>query len=312
MDIRAAELEHFLKNKTALVHVEVIEVKGSAPREKGAFMLVNKQDSIGTIGGGNLEFVAIDKAKKMLIDGEKKQILEIKLGANSAQCCGGVVKINLQILDEKQQIDLLKQVRKAEKNLFHIYLFGAGHVGKAMANLLAFMPYNVTLIDSRQNMMNNLPPIIKTINSPIPETIVRDAKPNSAFVVFTHDHALDFLIVSEVLQRKDAIYVGMIGSKTKRIKFEKYFKNQGGDIAQLANVTCPIGGGVGEGLEQPDGDIKNKGGGVPVSSTGQAQNSDIRERDIKSEANSGELLVDKRPAIIAALTLSEIISNIKS
>jgi len=266
MDFRAVELERFLANNAAILRVKVVEAKGSTPRDIDAFMLVSEKVSIGTIGGGQLEFEAIKTAKKMLITKQSVQDLEIKLGVNNAQCCGGVVTLNFQILSEKQKTILHEITKKTEKNLPHIYLFGAGHVGRALANQLALLPYNVTITDTRPNALNELPPIINCKISAIPEAIVREANPNSSFVIFTHDHALDFLILSEVLNKKDAIYAGMIGSKTKRVKFEKYYKNEGGDIALLSQITCPIGGDT-----------------------------------------SG----DKRPQIIAALTLGEIISTLQ-
>jgi len=265
VDIRFAQLKNFIEIYPCIL-VNVQEVKGSTPREKDAFMLVNEKNSIGTIGGGNLEFLAIEQAKKMLDNNEAEQILDITLGKDSAQCCGGFVKLKLQILENKSLENLIKKIKKQEENLPRIYLFGAGHVGKALANLLAQMPYKTTLIDTRPNVMINIAPNIKTKITPLPETIIRQAKPNSAFVIFTHDHALDFLLLSEILNRNDFSFAGMIGSKTKRKKFEKFYLKNNGTKENLQKITCPIG---------------------------------------------SDTLVDKRPAIIAALTLAQIISNIK-
>jgi xanthine dehydrogenase accessory factor len=264
VDIRLVEIENFIKQAPCVI-VSVIEAKGSTPRNIDAFMLVNEQNSLGTIGGGNLEFLAIEQTKKMLAKNEKEQELALALNEKSNQCCGGRVKLKLQFLDIELQENLLKKVKQQEENLPHIYLFGAGHVGKALANLLAQMPYKTTLIDTRPDVMSDIAPNIKTKLTPLPETIVKKAKANSAFVIVTHDHALDFLILAEVLKRDDANYTGMIGSKTKRKKFEKYFLKNDGNQAQLVKIICPIG---------------------------------------------SKELVDKRPQIIAALTLGEIIANI--
>ncbi len=269
MDIRLAEIDSFLITATPSIKINILETKGSTPRNTDAFMLVNERQTIGTIGGGNLEFLAIENAKKMLFSGETEQELEISLGAKTTQCCGGWVKIKLQILDEKQRRLLLKKTKIQEATLPEIYLFGAGHVGKALANLLAFMPYNTSLIDTRKDIVFDSPITIRTIITPLPETVIKQAKANSAFVVFTHDHALDFLIMAEVLKRNDVSYAGMIGSKTKCKKFAGWLLKNSGNEKQLAKITCPIG-------------------------------------HSQTNVKAG----DKRPNIIAALTLGEIISNI--
>ncbi len=269
MDIRLVTVKKFI-NSAPCVLVRIIKIKGSTPRNIDALMLVNEQNSLGTIGGGTLEFLAIEQAKKMLKTNMKQQELEFALNEKVNQCCGGRVKLKLQLLDEMQSKNLLQKIKTQEENQPHIYLFGAGHVGKILANLLEFMPYQTMLIDTRANVMANIAPNIKTKITPLPEVIVRKAKAKSAFVIFTHDHKLDFLLMNEILKLNNFTYAGMIGSKTKRKKFEKYYISNGGDQQQLERMICPIG------------------------NTGLV----------------GSLPVDKRPQIIAALTLGEIISNI--
>ena len=87
------------------------------------------------------------------------------------------------------------------------------------------------------------PPRLVTRLTPMPEEMVRQAPAGSAFVVLTHDHALDFLIVAEALKRPDAAYVGMIGSKTKKATFKSwYLKTAGGTEAAFSRLVSPIGG----------------------------------------------------------------------
>ncbi len=265
MELRAAKIEQFLAQNKSVILVSVKQVKGSTPRDIDAKMLVSANKSIGTIGGGKLEFSAIEKAQIMLKNKQGEQELEISLGIKSQQCCGGFVKLKLELIDENISQKLLEEAREQEETLPCIYLFGAGHVGIALANLLAQMPYKTTLIDSRGNLAPDNIANIELIISPLPEAIARAAKPNSAFVVFTHDHELDFLILSEILKINTVKYVGMIGSKTKKKKFESWFIKNAGTNQQLEKLTCPIGG--------------NEVG-------------------------------DKRPNIIAALTLSEIIGRL--
>jgi xanthine dehydrogenase accessory factor len=88
-----------------------------------------------------------------------------------------------------------------------------------------------------------MPDEVEARLTPVPEEAVREAPPGSAYVVLTHDHSLDFLIVAEALRRTDAAYVGMIGSKTKRATFRSwYLREAGGSEADLARLVCPIGG----------------------------------------------------------------------
>ena len=88
-----------------------------------------------------------------------------------------------------------------------------------------------------------MPSGVKTTLTPVPEEVVRKAEPGAAFIVLTHDHALDFMIVAEALKRKDAAYVGMIGSKTKKATFRSWFlKSAGGTEQEFSHLVSPIGG----------------------------------------------------------------------
>src|SRR5690606_17295934 len=108
---------------------------------------------------------------------------------------------------------------------------------------LALLPLSVTVAETRAEALEGLPQSVAPLLTPVPEEVVREAPPGAAFVVLTHDHALDFLIVAEALKRSDAAYVGMIGSKTKRATFRNwYLREAGGADADLARLVSPIGG----------------------------------------------------------------------
>src|SRR5690606_7006493 len=108
---------------------------------------------------------------------------------------------------------------------------------------LALLPLSVTVAETRAEALEGLPQSVAPLLTPVPEEVVREAPPGSAFVVLTHDHALDFLIVAEALKRADAAYVGMIGSKTKKATFRSWFlKTAGGTETQFARLVSPIGG----------------------------------------------------------------------
>ncbi|EHS51059.1 XshC-Cox1-family protein, partial [Rhizobium sp. PDO1-076] len=130
-------VDHFLSTHPALVFVKVTDAKGSTPREAGAYMLVAPAAVYATIGGGHLEFLAIDKARAMLAAGEASATLDIPLGPEIGQCCGGRVVLALTSLDAQARADLLAREEAARELRPEIHLYGAGHVGLALAAALA-------------------------------------------------------------------------------------------------------------------------------------------------------------------------------
>jgi len=110
-----------------------------------------------------------------------------------------------------------------------------------LAQILSLLPVKVEVIDTRHDELSMLAPGIAHRLVAMPEAVVRSAPEGSAFVILTHDHALDFLIAHEALARNDAAYVGMVGSRTKRAKFSSWFLEQGGDAGALNKLILPIG-----------------------------------------------------------------------
>lgn len=209
-----------------MIRVRVISARGSTPREAGAEMIVTADDTQGTIGGGQLEYMAIDRARQMLARGEAEARMDIPLGPEIGQCCGGRVVLSL---------DRHAPTRDAHSD---VLIFGAGHVGRALARALQPLPVNALLIDSRpEELARATGP---TLLTPLPEAQIRPAPPGSSVVILTHDHALDFLLAAEALSRTDLAYVGMIGSATKRTQFTRFARQRGIDPTPL---TCPIGAG---------------------------------------------------------------------
>lgn len=235
-------IEGFLAAPGAAVAVTVSEAKGSTPREAGTVMLVSADAIFGTIGGGQLEYMAIDHARRMLGDGSGQERLDIPLGPEIGQCCGGHVRLELKRIDDELAARLAEQAIAEDAEKPEVYLFGAGHVGHALAEALALLPVKAIVVDNRHEELQGFGETIDTRLVAMPESVVRDASARSAFVVLTHDHALDFLIVTEALQRRDAAYVGMIGSRTKRATFKNWFLKNGGTAEQFAPLVSPIGG----------------------------------------------------------------------
>ncbi|MFN3524760.1 MAG: xanthine dehydrogenase accessory protein XdhC [Paracoccus sp. (in: a-proteobacteria)] len=209
-----------------MIRVRVTSARGSTPREAGAEMVVGPDTTQGTIGGGQLEYMAIDRARQMLARGEGQAQMDIPLGPEIGQCCGGHVLIALDREGPTPQVHP------------DVLIFGAGHVGRALARALQPLPVNATLIDSRaEELALATGPVLLT---PLPEAQIRSARPGTSVVILTHDHALDFLLAAEALARPDLPYIGMIGSATKRAQFSRFARSRDIDPTPL---ICPIGAG---------------------------------------------------------------------
>lgn len=235
------ELDAFLARHDGIVRVEVVRARGSAPRDAGTEMLVARDSILGTIGGGQLEYMAIDEARALLARGEDEGRMDVPLGPEIGQCCGGRVAISLARLDDESRASLRAAVARRNDERPEVLVFGAGHVGRALAAALALLPVRAVLIDGRAAELALAPKGIETRLAAIPEAEIRAARPGSAFVILTHDHALDFLLAAEALARGDASYVGMIGSKTKRASFVNWCRREGGPGTDA--LVCPIGAG---------------------------------------------------------------------
>ncbi|MER8750574.1 xanthine dehydrogenase accessory protein XdhC [Mesorhizobium sp. M1050] len=248
MNSKVQSLKDFLAGQGRIALVEVAGTKGSTPREKGALMLVSQSAILGTIGGGQLEYMAIDKARQMLFSpsrGERRRAatLDVPLGPEIGQCCGGRVEVLIRLVDAALAAELVAAAEAEEAQLPHVYIFGGGHVGQALASTIALLPVYGVVIETRAEALEGMPETVETRLTPIPEAMVRDAPAGAAFAILTHDHALDFLIVAEALKRGDAAYVGMIGSKTKKATFKNWFlKSADGSEAEFARLISPIGG----------------------------------------------------------------------
>ena len=236
--------QRWLKGARAAIVIEVIRARGSAPRDADTRMLVAAEEFIGTIGGGHLEMKAIERARGMLSAGIFDPREEhFPLGPALGQCCGGAVTIAYHALTPQAL------ARWAEPEpLFHLQLYGAGHVGRAIATLLTTLDVRVDWIDEREQEF----PATTTLGTPWPAHIrrvcvdavegeVRLAPAGAFYLVLTHDHDLDLRISEAILRRGDFAYLGLIGSKTKRQRFTHRFEQRGIDQEVIARMTCPIG-----------------------------------------------------------------------
>jgi xanthine dehydrogenase accessory factor len=237
-------LHQHLEGSQPKVRVEVIATNGSAPRESDAFMLVSDNAVTGTIGGGQLEFLSIDHARQMLAGLSVSPTLSIPLGPEIGQCCGGRVEIGFRLVDDSVREDLRQRLSAEKAKHKQVFVFGAGHVGRALAQALSPLPFAVTLVETRTDELTDLPETITPRLTAMPEALVRDIAPGGGVVILTHDHALDFLIAHEALKREDLRYVGMIGSATKRATFKHWLAREHGRDTLIDRLTLPIGNAV--------------------------------------------------------------------
>ena len=229
----------------AAVLVEVTEALGSAPREAGTRMLVGTTQCAGTVGGGHLELKAIAHARAMLEAGHTAtQSAHYPLGPALGQCCGGAVTLGFSILD-----DAAVRAWPEPAPHFHLQLYGAGHVGRAIARALAPLHVVVDWIDERED---EFPPSFSGQGGPWPahvrklcvdavEAEVRHAPPGAFYLVLTHQHDLDMKITEAILKRGDFGFLGLIGSKTKKQRFIHRFEQRGVALDLIERITCPIG-----------------------------------------------------------------------
>lgn len=298
------ELSDLAAGGRRVVLLTVAGIRGSAPREVGAKMIVTRDTTIGTIGGGQLEYQCTRIGSEMLGDDERPVLRKFPLGTSMGQCCGGVVDILFEPivdglpgwlrdlralygqresavlvtelgngvrkfvvtegevfgLDDSSEItdtvnrarDGLKSGRTAHRHDdwffervvgsdFNIAIFGAGHVGSAVVQSLSSLDCNIRWIDSRRNIFRGAPSNVRAIETKDPPSEVTAMPPGSCYLVMTHSHSIDFDICDRILRRGDAAYCGLIGSRSKRRRFEKRYREQGLQQAVIDELVCPIG-----------------------------------------------------------------------
>lgn len=264
-----------------VVRVLVTSTKGSAPRDAGATMLVWQGGQSGTIGGGALEHQASLRAREMLVDGATATHMAQPLGPTLGQCCGGSVTLVLEPFDAQNlpspptdifarpvakdasaNIPSLLQRRinaandspitptltagwlaeSITKNTTPIWIFGAGHVGEALArNLAPLAGFDITLIDTDPaRIPPHLPQNITVLTAKKMAALAKHAPDNAQHFIMTMDHAID-LEICHLLLGQSCGFVGLIGSKTKWARFQTRLKNLGHTADVIQRITCPIG-----------------------------------------------------------------------
>lgn len=253
--------------------VVVADVQGSAPREIGAAMLVWKDGQSGTIGGGALEYELAQRARNGHVGLSKHA-----LGPDMGQCCGGAVQILTESYDLATAQSLLTDViargqgdmpltiaklLSAARNEGHLpksqltgtwfvepvlrpqhalWIWGAGHVGRALVSVLAPLPnFEITWVDTAKNRFPDIaPPNVTLLPAQVPDAVIPYAPVSAQHLILTYSHTIDLALCHGLLAHGFAS-CGLIGSATKWARFRKRLVALGHSDAQISRINCPIG-----------------------------------------------------------------------
>jgi len=222
------------------VLVTVMSVRGHAPREAGAKMVVGSERTWSTVGGGNLEALAVERSRALIADGAvEPEVLEVALSdkapyQHGVQCCGGEVKLLLEPLPVVPSVAI----------------FGVGHVGLELARILARHDIELHLIDSRPDqlvderlaVLDDAVANVHVHHVPVlPELVVAELPPGTHALVMTHDHAEDAALCDAALRNGQLATIGLIGSRAKWARFRRKLAEDGNSDEAIARITTPIG-----------------------------------------------------------------------
>lgn len=229
-----------------VARIVVSRVQGSGPRDAGAWMAVCADGLIGTIGGGKLEFDAIADARALLAGKPVQAERRFALGPSLGQCCGGVVWLRYELLQTADAGRVRAELQHALQGHMPVALFGGGHVGMAIVQLLGALPVRTHWIDSREEVFPAALPLNVRIEHSEPvHGAVPTLESGSRVLIMSFSHAEDLDILAACLKRRrerdDLPFIGLIGSKSKWATFRHRLEARGYPQAELDAVTCPIG-----------------------------------------------------------------------
>lgn len=223
-------LANLLANGESLVVATLVTVRGSAPQEVGARIIVNKTGLIyGTVGGGKVEAKAILQSKKILEEDCTHHFAEWNLQTDVGMTCGGVVGFFFE--------------KVLPRSNFEIAIFGAGHVSQELVRLLIKLECSITCVDSRKEWLDKLPEHyrLKKIQIDDMKSILKTLSANTFVASLTMGHAVDLPILELALRNYSFPFVGVIGSESKKRVIFKDLENLGLPKEKINKLICPIG-----------------------------------------------------------------------
>lgn len=258
-------IERALATHGTCAMVSVVKAEGSCPREEGARMVVTPAGFHGTIGGGTLEWKALALAQGLLNKPRAVKLVNQSLGPDLGQCCGGRVKLVVESFDASNINEARAFAAREAEGPFTVsdrlaglgvtetfgekrrtvLVFGAGHVGRAVVLALAPLPFDVIWADPRPEAFPGAAPSNATVVHGEPLAVIAKAPAGSFAFVMSHSHGLDLAIVDAALRNPNLTHAAVIGSATKRARFEKRLRAAGVDRQRVNGMICPIGiGGI--------------------------------------------------------------------
>ncbi len=234
-----AAVQQLRRQRRPGVLVTVTEVRGHAPRDAGAKMVVSAAEVWGTIGGGNLEETALVRAR-VLLDaptGEPETVTipltDKARTEHGRQCCGGEVTLLFEPLPVVPSVAI----------------FGMGHVGLELARILSRHDLDLHLVDSRKSYvaegrlacLDDGPAQVVAHHSPVPELALGEVPRGTHVLILTHDHAEDFALCDAALRSSHLASIGLIGSAAKWRRFQQGLRVEGHAESAIARIQCPIG-----------------------------------------------------------------------
>lgn len=267
-----------IASKGAVVRASLVDVKGSAPREAGATMLITHDDIWQTIGGGSLEFEVMRRARAMLAEGDgpwPRQVIRAALGPDMGQCCGGQVKVLLERFGPDQDESLaalagcravlhqldgdqplsdagdapIGMARSSKAFVAPValpgrpaFLYGAGHIGRALAPHLVALQLDLHWVDvAAARFPDEITSGARRVVAADPTVIAAHAPADALHLVITHNHDLDEAICHRILSGGGFARLGLIGSATKAARFRSRLGKAGIGAAALDRLVCPVG-----------------------------------------------------------------------
>ncbi len=223
------DLSHFEQKKLSYTLVTLLDTRGGAPQDPGAKMLVSSNGhESGTVGGGKIELYAINEAKKFLKEKKEKPVIQnLNLQTNIGMTCGGEVTLLFEMFNS---------------NVLDVVIFGAGHVSQALCDILKFLNFSVTCVDSRKDWLGKLPSSVKIVHLESPRDYVEACSPDSFFISMTMGHAFDLPVLQKIYEHHpEAKYVGVIGSEVKARVLKNDLLQSGVSKSFCDRLHIPIG-----------------------------------------------------------------------
>ena len=279
MSFDLSSLAQAVDSHGQVARILITDHKGSSPREAGTSMLVWDTGISGTIGGGALEFQAIKAARKQLHNNTLTTVQRIPLGPNLGQCCGGSVTLVTECFSQSSLPEETSYfarpvkpntpeplwAKRSHANARNgtetlgthlqdgwlvepitqphqpIWIYGAGHVGRAIIDTMQGLPFDVTWVDTKADRFpDQIPENVTQLVAQNPAMVAKHAPQNTQHFILTYSHAIDLELCHAILGHSFKS-LGLIGSKTKHARFTTKLQNLGHSGPQISRIICPIG-----------------------------------------------------------------------